>query len=104
MVRVSRGRGGEPGGAVGRSDIAQLAGWHIDIPANLVQFGAKGCPVAEAQKKRFTVSLDAGDYDAMRSIADSHRPPLKLQYVVNVAVKNLLERHAARQLAFPLDD
>jgi len=60
--------------------------------------------VAEVQKKRFTVSLDAGDYDTLRSIADSHRPPLKLQYVVNVAVKNLLERHAARQLTFPLDD
>lgn len=55
-------------------------------------------------KKRFTVSLDTGDYEAMRLIADGHSPPLKLQYVVNVAVKNLLERHAARQLTFPLDD
>lgn len=40
----------------------------------------------------------------MRLIADGHSPPLKLQYVVNVAIKNLLERHAARQLTFPLDD
>lgn len=56
------------------------------------------------QQKRFTVSLDAEDYDALRAIADGHRPPLKLQYVVNVAVKNLLKRHAARQLTFPLDD
>jgi hypothetical protein len=61
--------------------------------------------VAKAgQKKRFTVSLDAGDYETLRTIAASHRPPLQLQYVVNVAVKNLLERHAARQLTFPLDD
>lgn len=60
--------------------------------------------MAEAQKKRFTVSIDAGDYDALRAVAEGHRPPLTLQYVVNVAVKNLLERHAARQLTFPLDD
>ncbi|KTW16594.1 hypothetical protein ACX4MY_02000 [Roseomonas mucosa] len=56
------------------------------------------------QQKRFTVSLDISDYEMLRAIAESHRPPLKLQYVVNVAVKNLLERHAARQLTFPLDD
>ncbi|WP_136625086.1 hypothetical protein [Aureimonas flava] len=56
------------------------------------------------QQKRFTVSLDNNDYEALRAIADSHQPPLKLQYVVNVAIKNLLERHAVRQLAFPLDD
>lgn len=60
--------------------------------------------MADAERKRFTVSLDAGDYDALRSIADGHRPPLKLQYVVNVAIKKLLERQAARQLTFPLDD
>lgn len=56
------------------------------------------------QQKRFTVSLDAADYAALRAIADGHQPPLKLQYVVSVAVKKLLERHAAKQLAFPLDD
>lgn len=56
------------------------------------------------RQKRFTVSLDIQDYETLRAIADGHRPPLKLQYVVNVAVKNLLERHAARQLTFPLDD
>lgn len=56
------------------------------------------------RQKRFTVSLGIQDYETLRAIADGHRPPLKLQYVVNVAVKNLLERHAARQLTFPLDD
>lgn len=60
--------------------------------------------MANAQRKRFTVSLEVGDYDALRAIADQHRPPLKLQYVVNVAVKNLLERQAAKQLTFPLDE
>lgn len=56
------------------------------------------------RQKRFTVSLDVEDYDALRAIADDHRPPLKLQYVVSVAVKNLLERQSAKQLTFPLDD
>lgn len=60
--------------------------------------------MANALRKRFTVSLESGDYDALRAIADHHRPPLKLQYVVNVAVKNLLERQAAKQLTFPLDE
>jgi hypothetical protein len=71
----------------------------------LVHIGAKGFTVAKAgRQKRFTVSLDVGDYDALRAIADNHRPPLKLQYAVNVAIKDLLERHAAKQLTFPLDD
>lgn len=56
------------------------------------------------RQKRFTVSLDVEDYESLRAIALEHRPPLKLQYVVNVAVKNLLERQAAKQLTFPLDD
>ena len=54
-------------------------------------------------QKRFTVSMDENDYDALTALADGHRPPLTLKYVVNVAIKNLLERHAAKQLAFPLD-
>ena len=57
-----------------------------------------------ARQKRFTVSLDMGDYEALRALAEQHRPPLTLQYVVSVAVKNLLERHAIKQLSFPLDD
>lgn len=59
---------------------------------------------AKQQKKRFSVSLDQGDYEALRALAEGHRPSLKLQYVVNVAVKSLLERHAAKQLIFPLDN
>jgi hypothetical protein len=71
----------------------------------LVQIGAKGCKLTKSvSQKRFTVSLDNEDYASLRAIADGHRPPLKLQYVVNVALKNLIERHAARQLDFPLDN
>ncbi len=58
----------------------------------------------KTQQKQFTVSLEVGDYEALRALAEGHRPPLTLQYVVNVAIKALLERHAARQLTFPLDD
>lgn len=70
-----------------------------------MQIGAKGYVLTKAEKqKRFIVSLDAADCDALRAITDNHRPPLKLQYVVSVAVKNLLERHATKQLPFPLDE
>lgn len=55
-------------------------------------------------RKRFTVSVDADAYDALIALAEGHRPPLTLKYVVNVALKNLLERHAKRQFTFPLDE
>lgn len=58
---------------------------------------------SSSRQKRFTVSLDPADYDELRAIADDHKPPLKLQYVMGVAVRQLLDRHAARQLTFPLD-
>lgn len=77
----------------------------IDISIISVHFGAKECLLQKhLRQKRFTVSLDVEDYEALRAIADEHRPPLKLQYVINVAVKNLLERQASKQLTFPLDD
>lgn len=56
------------------------------------------------RQKRFTVSVDADDYTALTALAEAHRPPLTLKYVVNVALKNLVERHAKRQLTFPLDE
>lgn len=55
------------------------------------------------KKRRFSISLEVDDYDALRALAEGHRPPLSLQYVVNVAVKDLLEKHAAHQLTLPLD-
>lgn len=42
--------------------------------------------------KRFTISLDAGDYDALRKLAEAQRPPLPLQYVVRLAVRRFLEQ------------
>lgn len=56
-----------------------------------------------SQPKRFTVSLDEADYAALRELGESQKPPLNLQYLVRLAIKDLLDRHATKQLSFPLD-
>jgi hypothetical protein len=53
--------------------------------------------------KRFTVSIDRADYEALQELGQSVKPPVNLQYLVRLAVRNLLEQHAARQLALPLE-
>lgn len=53
-------------------------------------------------KRRFTVSLDQQDYDALRVLAEGQRPPLKLQYMVELAVRNLLDQHGSNQLSLGL--
>nr|WP_294814737.1 hypothetical protein [uncultured Sphingomonas sp.] len=42
------------------------------------------------------------DYEALQKLGAAQRPPLKQQYLVELAVKNLLDQHANRQLSFPL--
>lgn len=42
--------------------------------------------------KRFTISLDASDYDALRRLAEAQRPPLPLQYMVRLAIRRLLDQ------------
>ena len=59
-------------------------------------------PKARLQK-RFSVSLDERDHAALVSLGQAQRPPLNLQYLVRLAVRNLLDQHAAQQLTFPLD-
>lgn len=54
-------------------------------------------------QKRFTVSIDQTDYEALVSLGQSVNPPLNLQYLVRLSVRNLLDQHAAQQLSFPLD-
>jgi hypothetical protein len=49
------------------------------------------------------VSLDESDYVALRQLGESQKPSLNLQYLLRLAVKNLLDQHAANQLSFPLD-
>lgn len=41
--------------------------------------------------KRFTVSLDVGDYEALRKLAESQRP-LLLQYVVRLTGRRFLDQ------------
>lgn len=55
------------------------------------------------RQKRFTVTLDEADYVALRELGESQKPPLNLQYLVRLAIRNLLEQHANEQLSFPLD-
>ncbi|TPI78517.1 ribbon-helix-helix protein, CopG family [Mesorhizobium sp. B2-8-9] len=54
-------------------------------------------------QKRFTVSIDRADYDALQELGRSANPPVNLQYLIRLAVRNLLEQHAVKQLAFPLE-
>lgn len=73
-----------------------------------VHFGAGWCirvlrMPKSTKQKRFTVSLDAADYESLRTLAESQQPSLNLQYVVRLAVRNLLDQYAANQLSFPLD-
>lgn len=42
--------------------------------------------------KRFTISLDAEDYEALRKLAEAQRPPLPLQYIVRLAVRRFLDQ------------
>ena len=44
------------------------------------------------EMKRFTVSLEPRDYDALRRFAESQRPPLSLQYVVRYALQEFLDQ------------
>ncbi len=54
-------------------------------------------------QKRFTVSIDETDYDALQALGRSVSPPVNLQYLLRLAVRNLLEQHKAKQLSFPLE-
>ena len=53
--------------------------------------------------KRFSVSLEADEYDELCRIAQTHRPPLSLQYVVRYALQRFFDEHENRQLQLTLD-
>lgn len=48
--------------------------------------------------KRFTVSLDAEDYEALCALAQAQRPPLSLQYAVRLAIRRFLDEHEGRAI------
>lgn len=54
--------------------------------------------------KRFTVSLDVEDYEALRKLADAQRPPLPLQYVVRLAIRRFLDQPEGMLLRPPGDE
>lgn len=56
-----------------------------------------------SKMRRFTVSLDESDYDTLKLIAESHRPPLSLQYVVRYALQRFLDEHEGKQLTLNIE-
>lgn len=48
--------------------------------------------------KRFTVSLDIGDYETLCALAQAQRPPLSLQYTVRLAIRRFLDEHEGRAI------
>ena len=53
--------------------------------------------------KRFTVSLEPTVYAELRKVAESHRPPLSLQYVVRYALQRFVDETKGKQLQLDLD-
>ncbi|MFZ5593341.1 MAG: hypothetical protein ACOY4D_03610 [Pseudomonadota bacterium] len=51
-----------------------------------------------ASLKRFTVSLDAQDYEALCALAQAQRPPLSLQYAVRLAIRRFLDEYEGRAI------
>lgn len=59
---------------------------------------------AQTEKRRFTVNLDADTYHRLKTLVESHEPPLTLNYGVQYAVKLLLERAQDPQAVFSFAD
>jgi hypothetical protein len=57
----------------------------------MVSMARKSVKRKTTRIKRFTVSLPVEDYNHLLSLAEGHRPPLSLQYVVGFAVCRLLD-------------
>jgi hypothetical protein len=50
--------------------------------------------------KRFSVSLDAQDYDALCALAKAQRPPLALQFAARLAIRRFLDECEGRTITF----
>ena len=53
----------------------------------------------KSKMKRFTVSLEPAEYEELVRMAESHRPPLSLQYVVRYVLQIFLEENNEKQLS-----
>ena len=73
----------------------------LDGRTSVVQTGAM-IGSQKLSRKRFSVSLDPADYNALLRLGAAQRPPMKQQYLVELAIKDLLDRHTDTQLPFPL--
>ena len=77
----------------------------------LVQSDAGWCRMVQRKKKaappttkRFSVTLDILDYEALVALGEKHKPPLKLQYLVSFAVQQLLRDARDPQLVIKMGD
>ena len=52
--------------------------------------------------KRFSISVEEQDYRQLKVLAESRKPRLSLQYVVNFAIQELLRRADDPQLRLAL--
>ena len=63
-----------------------LAGWWCRVATKKRdQKKSAGDPI------RLSVPLDRADHERVRSLAEAHRPPVSMGYVINYAVRLLLE-------------
>jgi hypothetical protein len=72
---------------------------------NMVRFGDVWCRLVTHMRKktkRFSVSLAEGDYKKLQRIANGHRPPFSLQFIVNWAIQGVLDRANDPQLLLEL--
>ena len=54
------------------------------------------------KSRRFTVSLSEEDYDRLLKLANAHRPPFTLQYLVDYGIQRLLDHENDPQLMMDL--
>lgn len=62
----------------------------------LVQLGALQMP--QKDSKRLSITLEQDDYERLQKMARAQRPKLTLQYIINFAIKRLLEEEAPPKL------
>lgn len=57
-----------------------------------------------AKKRSFSVRLEPEDYRRLKNLAESRRPTLSLQYVVEYAIQQVLEKADDPQFQLELRD
>ena len=60
-------------------------------------------PTGNPGYRRFSVSLEREDYERLKELARSHKPPLTMQYLIRYAVYRLLKEQESGQLRLDLE-